>query len=110
MSRITWAMPRRIAAQIIWMVTLSAVIFHICMSAAFLLARESGLRPPVSHDTMPRLIHALNLIDAAGPAGQAAVMDAVERDRPGPRHRAGDGSGAHYQPRWARKLPRSGTG
>ena len=55
MSRVTWAMPRRIAAQIIWMVTLSAVIFHICMSAAFVLARESGLRPPVSHDTMPRL-------------------------------------------------------
>lgn len=82
MSRFTWAMPRRIAAQIIWMVTLSAVIFHLCMSAAFLLARESGLRPPVSHDTMPRLIHDVNLIDAAGPAGQAAVMDAVEQIDP----------------------------
>ena len=82
MSRVTWAMPRRIAAQIIWMVTLSAVIFHICMSAAFVLARESGLRPPVSHDTMPRLIHDVNLIDAAGPASQAAVMDAVERTDP----------------------------
>ena len=82
MSRITWAMPRRIAAQIIWMVTLSAVIFHFCMSGAFLLARESGRRPAVSHDTMPRLIHALDLIDAAGPAGQSTVLDAVERTDP----------------------------
>ena len=82
MSRFTRAMPRRIAAQIIWMVTLSAVIFHFCMSGAFLLARESGRRPAVSHDTMPRLIHALDLIDAAGPAGQAAVLDAVERTDP----------------------------
>ena len=78
----TWPMPRRIATQIIWMVTLSAVIFHICMSAAFLLARESGRRPPVSPDTMPRLIHALDLIDAAGPVGQAAVLDAVQRTDP----------------------------
>ena len=82
MSRIMWPMPRRIATQIIWMVTLSAVIFHICMSAAFLLARESGRRPSVSSDTMPRLIHALDLIDAAGPAGQAAVLDAVQRTDP----------------------------
>ena len=82
MSRVTWAMPRRIAAQIIWMVTLSAVIFHICMSAAFVLARESGLRPPGAHDTMPRLSHHVNLIEAAGPASQAAVMDAVERTDP----------------------------
>ena len=75
-------MPRRIATQIIWMVTLSAVIFHLCMSAAFLLARESGLRPPASHDTMPRLVHALDLIDAAGPAGRAAVMEAGRRTDP----------------------------
>ena len=75
-------MPRRIATQIIWMVTLSAVIFHICMSAAFLLARESGRRPPASRDTMPRLVHALDLIDAAGLAGQAAVLEAVERTDP----------------------------
>ncbi len=82
MSRIAWPMPHRIAAQIIWLVALSAVIFHVCMSAAFLLARESGLRAPVSHDTMQRLVHALDLIDAAGPAGRAAVMDAVERTDP----------------------------
>ncbi len=82
MSRITWPLPRRIATQIIWMVTLSAVIFHLCMSAAFLLARESGLGPPVAHDTLPRLVHTLNLIDAAGPAGRAAVLDAVQRTDP----------------------------
>ena len=82
MSRIAWPMPRRIATQIIWMVTLSAVIFHICMSAAFLLARESGLRPPASHDTMPRLIHALDLVDAAKPADRAVVLDAVARTDP----------------------------
>ena len=82
MSRITWPIPRRIATQIIWMVTLSAVIFHLCMSAAFLLARESGRRPPASPDTMPRLIHALDLMDAAGPAGQAAVLDAIQRTDP----------------------------
>ena len=82
MSRITWPMPRRIATQIILMVTLSAVIFHLCMSAAFLLARESGRRPPVFPDTMPRLVHALDLVDAADPAGQAAVLDAVQRNDP----------------------------
>ena len=77
MRRLAWLLPRRIATQIILLVTLSAVIFHLCMSLAFLLARESGRRPIEPPEARNRLVHAIDLIDAASPTGRAAVLEAV---------------------------------
>ena len=67
--------PRRIAAQITALVILSAVIFHLCMSGAFLLNRISGFRP-VARAAAARLDEAVAVVTATPPALRDTVIAA----------------------------------
>lgn len=69
-------LPGRIATQLILLVALSAVIFHFCMSGAFLLNRAGWFRP-LHPGMVSRLDHAVELVEAAPPADRAAVLRAV---------------------------------
>lgn len=73
--------PRRIASQLILLVALSAVIFHLCMSGAFLLNRAGWFRP-LEAGFATRLDGATALIGAAEPADRDAVLRAVALAEP----------------------------
>jgi signal transduction histidine kinase len=70
------ALPGRIATQLVVLVALSAIIFHVCMSGAFLLNRTGWFRPP-HLGTVTRFDHAADIVEAAPPADRAAVLRAV---------------------------------
>ena len=69
-------LPGRIATQLLLLVALSALIFHFCMSGAFLLNRAGWFRP-LHPGLVSRLDHAVDLVAAADPADRAAVLRAV---------------------------------
>ncbi len=73
--------PRRIATQLLLLVALSALIFHLCMSGAFLLNR-AGWFPPLHPFLVDPLDHAIALAGAADPADRAAVLRAAGRADP----------------------------
>ena len=82
MTRLGRLVPGRIAAQLILLVALSALIFHLCMSGAFLLNRAGWFRPAHSA-IVGRLDYAVALVSAAEPAARDAVIDALGRADPG---------------------------
>ncbi|WP_237479782.1 ATP-binding protein [Lichenibacterium dinghuense] len=74
--RLRRLLPGRIATQLILLVAVSAVIFHLCMSGAFLLNRAGWFRP-LHPGTITRLDHAAEIVGAAPPADREAVLRAV---------------------------------
>ncbi|MGI3901079.1 MAG: ATP-binding protein [Janthinobacterium lividum] len=81
MKRLFRLLPGRIATQLILLVVLSAVIFHFCMSGAFLLNRNGWF--PAPHPGMVgRVPYASSLVKQADPADRDAVLRALERADP----------------------------
>lgn len=76
------ALPGRIAAQLMLLVALSALIFHFCMSGAFLLNRNGWFRP-MHPGLVSRLDYAVGLVAGAEPGERDAVLRAVDRADPG---------------------------
>ncbi len=69
-------LPGRIATQLVVLVALSAIIFHFCMSGAFLLNRTGWFRT-LHPGAVTRLDHAAELVEAAPASDRAAVLRAV---------------------------------
>ena len=88
MKRVLYLLPGRIATQLIVLVALSAVIFHFCMSGAFLLNRN-GWFPAPHPGVVGRVSYASSLVKQADPADRDAVLRASgtgrPRSRPSPR-------------------------
>ena len=72
-------LPGRIATQLVVLVALSAIIFHFCMSGAFLLNRTGWFRT-LHPGAVTRLDHAAELVEAAPASDRAAVLRAVAPD------------------------------
>ncbi len=74
-------LPGRIAAQLMVLVLLSAVIFHFCMSGAFLLNRSGWFRP-LHPGLAGRVDPIVSVIEHATPEEREAVLRAVNRTDP----------------------------
>ena len=81
MKRLLCFLPGRIATQLIILVVLSAVIFHFCMSGAFLLNRN-GWFPAPHPSVVGRVPYASSLVQQADPADRDAVLRTLERADP----------------------------
>ena len=82
MTGLRGLMPGRIATQLMLLVALSAVIFHLCMSGAFLLNRSGWFRP-VQTGLVSRVDYAVALVGHAPPGEREAVLHALDRVDPG---------------------------
>ena len=82
-------LPGRIATQLMLLVTLSALIFHLCMSGVFLLNRNGWFRP-MHPALVSRTDYAVDLVRAAGPDERAAVLRALNGSDPALNLRLGD--------------------
>ncbi|RYB07804.1 ATP-binding protein [Lichenibacterium ramalinae] len=100
-------LPGRIATQLMLLVTLSALIFHLCMSGVFLLNRNGWFRP-MHPALVNRLDYAVGVLEAAAPDGRAAVVDALARSDPALDIRP-DASGAPAGPGRRRVALRGGA-
>ena len=75
-------LPGRIATQLMLLVTLSALIFHLCMSGVFLLNRNGWFRP-MHPALVGRIDSVVDLVRAAAPDERDAVLRAVNRSDAG---------------------------
>lgn len=81
MKRLLCLLPGRIATQLMILVVLSAVIFHLCMSGAFMLNRTGWFRP-AHPGLVGRVAYASSLVKQADPADRDAVLRVLERADP----------------------------
>jgi len=77
-------LPREIASQIILLVILSAVIFHLCVGAAFLIGRsDSGQRdPPAESGYIDKITDFMKVTDTLPPPARDQMLAWLKESEP----------------------------